>query len=84
MNKTLFRQVTMLTGDDLQVQHGDLLIEDGIIKKIGIVSEEDAEDAVEFARGEEYVVVPGYVNTHTHVAMSLLRDYGGDMPLETW
>ena len=53
MNKTLFRQVTMLTGDDLQVQHGDLLIEDGIIKKIGTVSAAEAEDAVEFARGEQ-------------------------------
>ena len=84
MNKTLFRQVTMLTGDDLQVQHGDLLIEDGIIKKIGTVSAAEAEDAVEFARGEHYVLVPGYINTHTHVAMSVLRDYGGDMPLNVW
>ena len=84
MNKTLFRQVTMLTGDDLQVQHGDLFIEDGIIKKIGTVSAAEAEDAVEFARGEHYVLVPGYINTHTHVAMSVLRDYGGDMPLDVW
>ena len=84
MNKTLFRQVTMLTGEDLQVQHGDLLIEDGIIKKIGTVSAAEAEDAVEFARGEHYVLVPGYINTHTHVAMSVLRDYGGDMPLDVW
>ena len=84
MNKTLFRQVTMLTGDDLQVQHGDLLIEDGIIKKNGTVSAAEAEDAVEFARGEHYVLVPGYINTHTHVAMSVLRDYGGDMPLDVW
>lgn len=84
MNKTLFRQVTMLTGNDLQVQHGDLLIEDGIIKKIGTVSAAEAEDAVEFARGEHYVLVPGYINTHTHVAMSVLRDYGGDMPLDVW
>ena len=84
MNKTLFRQVTMLTGDDLQVQHGDLLIEDGIIKKIGTVSAAEAEDAVEFARGEHYVLVPGYINTHTHVTMSVLRDYGGDMPLDVW
>lgn len=84
MNKILFRQVTMLTGDDLQVQHGDLLIEDGIIKKIGNVSAAEAEDAVEFARGEHYALVPGYINTHTHVAMSVLRDYGGDMPLDVW
>lgn len=84
MNKTLFRQVTMLAGDDLTVQQGDVLIEDGIIKKVDTVSAADAEDAVEFARGEHFVLVPGYVNTHTHVAMSLLRDYGGDMPLDTW
>lgn len=84
MNKTLFRQVTVLAGDMLQVQQCDVLVENGTIVKIGSVSAAEAEGAVEFARGEHYVLVPGYVNTHTHVAMSLLRDYGGDKPLDTW
>jgi 5-methylthioadenosine/S-adenosylhomocysteine deaminase len=30
------------------------------------------------------VVVPGLVNAHTHVAMTLLRGYADDKPLEAW
>lgn len=84
MNKTLFRNVTMLEGDALSPVVGDLLIADGCIAAVGSVSAEEAADAVEFARGEHYLLAPGYINTHTHVAMALLRDYGGDQPLDVW
>ena len=30
------------------------------------------------------LLVPGLVNAHTHVAMSLLRGIGDDLPLHTW
>ena len=84
MDKYFFRQVTYLDGADLMPKQGDVLLEDGIIKKLGQVSDEEARGAVLFASGENNVLVPGYVNTHTHVAMTLLRDYGGDQALDTW
>ena len=84
MEKYLFRQISYLAGSNLDVAQGDVLIENGRIKKIGTVTSEEAQGAVEFASGSHYVLVPGYVNTHTHVAMTLLRDYGGDQPLDTW
>lgn len=28
--------------------------------------------------------MPGLVNAHTHVAMTLMRGYGDDLPLDTW
>ena len=84
MGKTLFRDVTLLAGENLTPMQGDLLIEDGVIRRVGRVTDEEAAGAVEFARGSHYALLPGYVNTHTHVAMALLRDYGGDQPLDTW
>lgn len=30
------------------------------------------------------IVMPGLINMHTHVAMTLFRGYGGDLPLEQW
>ena len=30
------------------------------------------------------VVMPGFVNAHTHLAMTLLRGYGSDMNLQDW
>ncbi|ACJ16448.1 metal-dependent amidohydrolase [Thermococcus onnurineus NA1] len=34
--------------------------------------------------GEGYLVLPGLVNTHTHVAMAKLRGLGEDLPIERW
>lgn len=34
--------------------------------------------------GENLVAMPGLINTHTHLAMTLLRGYADDMPLEKW
>ena len=34
--------------------------------------------------GSHMAALPGFVNGHTHAAMTLLRGYGDDMPLEAW
>lgn len=33
---------------------------------------------------ENKVVIPGFVNTHQHAGMSLLRGYADDLPLKRW
>lgn len=30
------------------------------------------------------IVMPGFINTHTHVPMTMLRGYADDLPLHTW
>jgi len=32
----------------------------------------------------DHILIPGFVNAHTHAAMSLLRGIADDMPLERW
>jgi len=32
----------------------------------------------------EHALLPGFINAHTHAAMSLLRGIADDLPLETW
>ncbi len=32
----------------------------------------------------EHALIPGFINTHTHAAMSLLRGLADDLPLMTW
>lgn len=34
--------------------------------------------------GKNHLAVPGWVNAHTHLAMTLLRSYGDDMELQSW
>jgi 5-methylthioadenosine/S-adenosylhomocysteine deaminase len=57
-------------------------VEDDRIVALGADVEPEAGDDVLDAAG--MAVVPGLVNGHTHAAMTLMRGYGGDLPLMTW
>lgn len=54
----------------------DVLVEDGRIVKVGTVRE--SADEVIDARGD--IVLPGLVNAHTHVAMSVMKGIADDLP----
>ncbi|HOS68202.1 MAG TPA: amidohydrolase family protein, partial [Methanoculleus sp.] len=47
----------------------------------GIRREHDVDVIID---GSDRLAFPGLVNTHTHAAMTLLRGYGDDMPLQEW
>lgn len=62
-----------------------LLIEDQHIKKI------DDMDNLETVKDYDYLInasgkilLPGFINTHTHSGMTFLRGYADDMPLNKW
>ncbi|MFB6071217.1 MAG: amidohydrolase [Halanaeroarchaeum sp.] len=66
---------------DLSVERGDVLVdrEEGVVRAVGDVP---AGDEVLDATGG--LVMPGLVNAHTHAAMTLLRGYADDKPLDRW
>jgi 5-methylthioadenosine/S-adenosylhomocysteine deaminase len=37
-----------------------------------------------FITKPDHILIPGFVNAHTHAAMSLMRGMADDMPLEVW
>jgi len=57
-------------------------VEDDRIVALGADVEPEAGDDVLDAAG--MALLPGLVNGHTHAAMTLMRGYGGDLPLMTW
>ncbi len=59
----------------------NILIEDNRFKDIDAPAEA-AEAKVLDASGT--AILPALYNTHTHAAMTLLRGYADDMPLQTW
>jgi len=61
---------------------GSLYIEDNKIKKI--FKEELSIDADLIIDASGQIVMPGLINTHTHLPMTLLRGYGDDMLLSEW
>ncbi|KTG29413.1 amidohydrolase [Haloferax profundi] len=68
---------------DGTVEDADVLVDrdEGTILDIG--SDIDAE-ASETLDAEGCLVMPGLVNAHCHVSMTLLRGYADDKPLDAW
>ncbi len=50
---------------------------------IGSISEDVGKGDKVLDASNKYLT-PGFVNTHTHAAMSLFRGYADDLPLQTW
>lgn len=64
------------------LEKADLAIENDRIKYIG--KDIDNFKADKIIDGTKKVVMPGLINCHTHMAMSLFRNYADDLPLYEW
>ena len=63
------------------LEHQDIYIEGKLIKKIGENLKIEDDQVLD---GENKLAVPGFVNAHTHLGMSLFRNYADDMELMEW
>ena len=62
----------------------DFVIGNGrFLKIVDVASPEDAAGA-EIVDCSRFAVLPAFYNGHTHAAMTLLRGYADDMPLQKW
>lgn len=75
------RIITMNPNLDI-IPQGCILIENGKIRHIGRECPDDAD--AEYTDAEGMFVLPGFINTHTHVPMTMLRGYADDLPLHRW
>jgi 5-methylthioadenosine/S-adenosylhomocysteine deaminase len=68
---------------DMTVERGDVLVDRdaGTIAAVGEGAGENADETLDATDG---LVIPGLVNAHAHVAMTLLRGYADDKPLDAW
>lgn len=86
MNRLRFynaRILTMAEGEDLY--EGELWVENGRIAYTGPGEEKDQMDG--FTREidcEGNLLMPGFKNAHSHSAMTFLRSFADDMPLQEW
>ena len=64
--------------------HHSVLINEGKIVSVVPSAETESIQANEVIRLPDHIVLPGFVNAHTHAAMHLLRGMGADLPLMDW
>jgi 5-methylthioadenosine/S-adenosylhomocysteine deaminase len=83
----IVRGGTVVTMDDKRsvIEDGAIAVKDGRIVAVGKTAEIDgkysARETID-ARGK--VVVPGLINGHTHIPMTLFRGLADDMDLNEW
>lgn len=63
------------------IKNGSVAIEGSRIVAVGERIKEKADIVID-ARGK--AVLPGLINGHTHLAMTLLRGFADDLPLDKW
>ena len=62
----------------------DIVIGDGRFLKIADAAAPADADGAEIVDCSRFAVLPAFYNGHTHAAMTLLRGYADDMPLQKW
>lgn len=79
--KLLIKNAAVLTPEQY-LPACDVAIDGNTIAFVGKVPPDWQADHV--IEGTDRLVTPGFVNTHTHAAMTLLRSFADDIPLMTW
>ena len=84
MNKKIIRNARIITMNERLdiLPNGNILIENGKISAITTQSLEDTDAEITDAEG--MFLLPGLINTHTHLPMTMLRGFADDLPLQEW
>jgi len=82
MNRILIKNGLIVTvNNKSDIYNGNILIEDGLISKIG---NNITEDNTQIFDASEYIVTPGFVQTHVHLCQALFRNLADDLSLLDW
>lgn len=81
MDRLIIKNVNILTMNNEKevIENGVVVIRDGLIEAVGgeeIAKEYDEENVID---GEDGILMPGMINTHTHAAMVAFRSLGDDV-----
>ena len=79
--RQLLKNAMLYTADGVR-ENGFIAIEGDTISYIGTVRPEGEFDSEKDMSGK--LLMPGLVNCHTHISMTLLRGVGTDLPLQKW
>lgn len=84
--KILIKNVDIVTMDEQNkfYDRSNIVIEDNIITHIGDIEEIDKNKVDYVIEGLNKLAMPGLINCHTHLGMSLFRNYADDMILSEW
>ncbi len=84
--RILIKNVDIVTMNEQNgfYENSNIVIEDNIITHLGNIQEIDKIKVDYIIEGTNKLAMPGLINCHTHLGMSLFRNYADDMVLSEW
>lgn len=79
--KLRFYNAKILTMQDENIINGELHVDGDKISYIGTEKQGEFDREIDL-RGD--LIIPGFKNAHTHTAMTFLRSFADDLPLNDW
>ena len=76
--------VVTMDGDRRVIRNGSVAIKDGKIAEVGNSETIPTFRAKQIINAEDKLIIPGLINTHTHVPMTLFRGIADDLDLQQW
>ena len=81
-NPILIKNALILNPNNFENKKQSLLIKDDLIAEIADTIDEGNVDKIIDAEGK--ILLPGLINTHTHLSMTLFRGLADDLSLDSW
>ena len=78
----LIKNVAAILDSKTYKEKVNITIKDSTISYVGEAEKPDNYSTV--IDGSKYLALPGFVNTHSHLGMTLMRGYAEDVPLQDW
>lgn len=75
---------TVVSNAPLLERHSVIVQGDTIIDLLPTTLARKQYSTVNMVTLDEHILLPGFVNSHTHAAMSMMRGIADDLPLMTW
>jgi len=76
--------VITMDGTHRIIENGAIAVQNGHIARVGTAAELKTTRARQIINAAGEVIIPGLINTHTHVPMSLFRGIADDLDLNEW
>jgi len=76
--------VVTCDSEDIFIKNGWVAVNDNRIEMVGHAGSEEKPEAKDIINADGCIVMPGLINTHTHLPMSLFRGLADDLPLMEW
>ncbi|MFB6290866.1 MAG: amidohydrolase [Candidatus Bipolaricaulia bacterium] len=75
----------LTSAESSPIENGSVIVRDGVVDKV--ISEDAGENSFSPDRtieGDGRLLLPGFVNAHSHLGMTIFRGYADDIELDSW